>query len=65
MPKWNRSHKEKGQPAQARKRRALELLEQDLKTGRIRTAGERTSDLIDDKGLTRIKKEIENLKAKM
>lgn len=65
MPTWKRSHKSKGAPAASRRKRALVLLTEDLKTGRIRTGNmEDPHRPMDEKDRTRIMKEIENLNKK-
>lgn len=50
---------------QSRRKRALEDLEEDLKTGKLRVAGERTDTPLDETKRKRIIKEISNIKEKL
>lgn len=65
MGKWTRGHKSMGGNAISRRKRALALLEQDLKTGLLRSGGERTDQPLDEKDQKRIMNEIVNLKKKI
>jgi hypothetical protein len=65
MAKWTRSRKSMGGNTIARRKRALNLLEQDLKTGLLRSGGERTDTPLSEKEQKRIMNEITNLKKKI
>lgn len=65
MGKWVRGKKSLGGNAIARRKQALTLLEQDLKTGLLRSGGERTDQPLSDKDQKRIMNEISNLKKKI
>lgn len=57
--------KSKGPVFQQRRKKAMELLEEDLRIGRLRQAGMRTDIPLTEEDVKRIKKEIENIKEKM
>lgn len=48
-----------------RRKKALEGLQEDLKTGKLRTAGSRSETPLADKDVKRITKEIETLKQRV
>lgn len=58
--KKNRNH-----AATSRRKIAIEALESDLEQGTLRVDGVRTEDPLTETQITRIKKEIVNLKSKM
>lgn len=65
MAKWMRGKKSMGGNAIARRKHALALLEQDLKTGLLRTGGERTDTPLTEGQRKRIMNEIINVKKKI
>lgn len=60
--KWNRGKKQQGALPLQRRRKALAALEEDLKKGTLRVAGERSDTPLSDKNKERIMKEISTLK---
>jgi len=63
--KWRRGKKNQGPDAIARRKQALKLLEEDLKTGRLRSGGQRTEEPLEESDRKRIMNEIENLRKKI
>lgn len=64
--KWKRGFKERGAPAVNRRKHALSMLEQDMKSGMIRTGNtEDPTRPMEEKDRTRIMKEMETLKGKI
>lgn len=66
MAKWLRGKKDQGAPAVNRRKRALALLEQDMKSGKIRTGSFENPDRpMEEEDRARIMKEMETLKKKV
>lgn len=66
MAVWKRGKKNQGAPVVNRKKRALVLLEQDIRSGTIRTGNfENPNRPMEEKDRIRIMKEIESLKNKI
>lgn len=63
--KWKRGNKTRGSSYQARRLKALSLLEEDLKKGTLRIAGERSGEPLNDSDVKRIHNEIANIKKKL
>jgi len=66
MAKWTRGKKSMGGDAIARRKQALKMLEEDLKTGKIRTGSSiEPYRPMDEKDRKRVMSEIENIKKKI